>query len=242
MFIKKHTQESLAGRIYEFTLSPLTFKEFLTLKGRGELIDKQQLLPEEIKREFQRYQKRQFIEMMNEDEEKMLKYTKSIIEQIIYHDIPSIFPIEQEELLLKLLKIVASQPGMFSDYESLSREFGIHRETLSNYFFYLEESFLTRKLYNYSRNAFTSEKKLKRIYLITPAFFSYLNPQIEESKLIENLIISHLNAKWFWRTPSKEEVDIILEKGNELIPVEVKYANIIVKKDFKNLLKFWEIV
>ncbi|MBI4454007.1 ATP-binding protein [Candidatus Woesearchaeota archaeon] len=238
LFIKKHTQESLAGRIYEYTLSPLTFKEFLTLKGRGELIDKQQLLSEEIKREFQRYQKRQFIEMMNEDEEKMLKYTKSIIEQIIYHDIPSIFPIEQEELLLKLLKIVASQPGMFSGYESLSREFGVHRETLSNYFFYLEESFLTRKLYNYSKNAFTSEKKLKRIYLITPAFFSYLNPQIEESKLIENLIISHLNAKWFWRTPSKEEVDIILEKGSELIPVEVKYANIIVKKDFKNLLKF----
>lgn len=238
LFIRKRTQESLAGRIYEYTLNPLTFREFLTLKGRGDLINKQQLLVEEIKREFQRYQKRQFIEMMNEDEEKMSMYAKSIIGQIIYHDIPTIFPIKQEGILLKLLKIVASQPGMFSDYESLSREFGIYRETLSNHFFYLEESFLTKKLYNYSRNAFTSEKKLKRIYLTTPAFFSYLNPHIDESKLIENLIVLTTNAKWFWRTPSKEEVDIILEKGNELIPVEVKYSNVILKKDFKNILKF----
>lgn len=238
LFIRKRTQESLAGRIYEYTLNPLTFREFLTLNGESDLINKQRLLPEEIKKEFLRYQQRQFIEMMNEDEEKMSKYAKSIIDQIIYHDIPSIFPIEQQDLLLKLLKIVASQPGMFSDYESLSREFGIHRYTLSNYFFYLEESFLLWKIYNFSRNRFTSEKKMKKFYLTTPAFFSYLNPHIDESKLIENLIVLTTNAKWFWRTPSKEEVDIILEKGNELIPVEVKYSNVILKKDFKNILKF----
>jgi len=148
----------LAGRIYEFVLDPLDFEEFLVFRNKEELIKKSDLFQEKIKKEFLVYQKRQFIEIVNESEEKINQYVKSMIEKIIYLDIPSIFPIEQEDLLLKILKIVASNPGLLSDYESLSKELGISRITLSNYFYYLEEAFLIKKLYNFSRNMLISEK------------------------------------------------------------------------------------
>jgi len=239
-FIKKHTQESLAGRIYEFSLYPLSFEEFLVFRDKEELLKKKNLLEGEIKKEFLVFQKRQFIEIVNESEERAGQYMKSMVEKIVFQDIPLIFPIEHEELLLKILKIVASNPGLLSDYESLSNELGINRVTLSNYFFYLEESFLIKKLYNFSKNMLTSEKKMKRFYLSTTSLFPFLNNQIDEALLIENLIVGLVNTKFFWRSPQKYEVDIILEEKSKIIPVEVKYRNQILDRDIKNLLRFCE--
>jgi predicted AAA+ superfamily ATPase len=40
-----------------------------------------------------------------------------------------------------------------------------------------------------------------------------------------------------WRTPQKDEVDIIV-KGKQILPIEVKYQNQIISDDVKNLQKF----
>ena len=240
LFIKKQTQESLAGRIYEFILNPLSFEEFLVFRNKEELLEKKNLFQDSLRKEFLSYQKRQFIELVYESEEKTGQYIRTMVEKIIFQDIPKIFPIEHEELLLKILKIVASNPGMLSDYESLSKELGISRITLSNYFFYLKESFLIKKLYNFSSNMLTSEKKMKRFYLTTTSFFPFLNDKVDEAKLMENLVVVSVNAKFFWRTPQKYEVDIILEENGKIIPLEVKYKENITAKDLKNLLRFCE--
>ncbi|MCX6742497.1 MAG: ATP-binding protein [Candidatus Pacearchaeota archaeon] len=240
LFIKKYAQESLAGRIYEFTLKPLGFREFLIFRNKEEMIKKPNLFRESIRKEFLVYQKRQFIETINESEEKIGQYVKTMIEKIVYQDIPKIFPAENKELLLKILKVIASNPGMLSDYDSLSNELGTNRVTLSNYFYYLEESFLTKKVYNFSKNRLTSEKKMKKLYLNTTSFFPFLNDNIDETKLIENLIVITSGAKFFWRTPQKYEVDIILDKDHKILPIEVKYKEHVIDKDLKNLLRFCE--
>lgn len=237
LFIRKHVQESLAGRIYEFVLEPLSFKEFLLFRGKEEMVKKKKLFRDSLKKEATAYQKRQFVDIVEETEENVSKYIKTLIEKIIYQDIPRFFPIEHEDLLLRILKIVASNPGMLSDYESLSKELGISRVTLSNYFFYLEESFLIKKMYNFSKNMITSEKKMKKFYLTTTSFFTALNDQTDEPKVAENLAVISTGAKFFWRTPQKYEVDIIL-KNEKIIPIEVKYKKTIQKKDTLNLLRF----
>src|SRR3989344_3727012 len=188
LFIKKNIKESLAGRSFDFYLLPLNFKEFLIFRNKQELINKPKLFQLELKKEFNLYLKRQFIEIINENEEFISDYVKSVIEKVVYIDIPKVFPIEHQDLLLRLLKIIASNPGMIIEYETLGRELGINRTTLSNYLFYLEEAFLIKKIYNFSRNRITSEKKLKKFYLSSTSFFSYLSPETDESKLIENLV------------------------------------------------------
>ena len=50
LFIKKQTQESLAGRIYEFILEPLSFDEFLIFRNRDDLLKKPDLLQDSIKK------------------------------------------------------------------------------------------------------------------------------------------------------------------------------------------------
>jgi hypothetical protein len=240
LFIKKRSQESLAGRLYEFTLNPLSFEEFLVFREKNDLLEKPNLFEDSLKKEFSAYPKRQFVEVVNESEERTGRYVQIIMEKVVFQDIPKIFPIEYEDLLMRLLKIVASHPGLITNYDSLSRELGISRVTLSNYVFYIEESFLLKKIYNFSRNMLTSEKKMKRLYLSSTSFFAFLNPQVEEDRLIENLMALATDSKFFWRTPQKYEVDFVLESQGQLIPLEVKYREHIDQKDLKNVLRFCE--
>ena len=72
-------------------------------------------------------------------------------------------------------------------------------------------------------------------------FFVHLNNSIDESKIIENLVISEIQNKFFWRDPFKNEVDIITSKNNLIIPIEVKYKNNVGMKDIKGLLKFCDV-
>lgn len=238
LFIKKDSLESLAGRIYEFILKPLSFAEFLTMRGKGDLVEKPKLFSESLKKEFHFYAKRQFIEVIDKPDDIVNDYMKTLLEKIVYIDLPKIFPIEHADLLPRIMKIVAAHPGMISDYGGISRELGISRITMSNYFFYLEEVFLLKKIYNFSNNMLTSEKKSKKFYLYTPSFFSYLNDTIEESMIIENLVISSIPTTFFWRDPSHHEVDCVLIDKKKIIPVEIKYKNALDKRDLKGLLKF----
>jgi len=240
LFISKLTTESLAGRNFDFYLPPLTFKEFLIFNGKEELTKKQNSFPGEIKKEFELFLKRQLIDLIDFNEENISDYIRNIIEKIIYVDIPKVFPVENKELLLRLANIIASNPGMIIEYESLSKELGINRVTLSNYLFYLEKAYLIKKIYNFSKNMMTSEKKSKKFYLSSTSFSPYLSPNADTSKLVENFVITESNAKFFWRTPQKDEVDVVLAdyKKDKILPIEVKYKNSIAKKDLRSLTKF----
>ena len=45
-------------------------------------------------------------------------------------------------------------------------------------------------------------------------------------------------ANFFWRDVYKNEVDIVLDNGKNIVPIEVKYGEI---RDFGGLLKFMEV-
>jgi len=237
-FIKKKTQESLAGRTLSFNILPLDFKEYLYFKDKAEILDKPLLYSKEIEMEFEIFLTSQFIESIEMNKEERKEYFLSIIKKIVFEDIPQIFFIENPEIIFKILKIIAQQPGLFIDYQNFSREIGVSNKTLSNYFYYLEEAFLIKKLYNFSRNLVTSEKKLKRFYLATPSFSWAMVDFIEVGKLVENFVSSMKNYKFFWRDPYGHEVDFVNVEKERIIPIEVKYKEKVLLKEMKNLVLF----
>ena len=50
------------------------------------------------------------------------------------------------------LKIIVDRPGQLVDISDMGKELNVSRQTVSNYLMYLQESFLVRKLYNFSTN------------------------------------------------------------------------------------------
>lgn len=239
IFLKKKAEESLAGRIFLFHLPVLSFREYLVFRGMEEMADKPELFKEKLKGEVLTYMKRQLPELVGTSDDFIKVYVDSIISKVIYEDLPKVFPIEYEDMLKRLLGIVANSPGLLTDYRTLSGELGISRKTLSNYVAYLEKAFLLQKCYNFSRNLLTSEKKLKRLYLSSTTFLFSLSENPEMGRAVENLVVNSSTARFFWRS-ARHEVDAVLVEGKRIIPVESKYKDTITKKDVKGLLKFME--
>jgi len=240
LFIEKKTKESLGGRVFSFILEPLTFKEYLRLKNIKFNEKRISLFENEVKEALEHYLKiGGFPELLDAREEtKINRYIKElVIDRVIYIDIPKVFEIEEPELLARILSIISANPSMIIDYESLADDLNRNRKTISNYMFYLEKAFLIKKLYNYSKNLLTSEKKLKKVYPPSTAFAFLFDA--EKGKIIENAVLMNSDFRFFSKIGEKE-VDFIKvnKKDKKVLPIEVKYAKKVREKEIKGLLKF----
>jgi predicted AAA+ superfamily ATPase len=227
LFIKRKSRATLAGRIFEFRVNPLTFKEYLTF--RGEEVGPPGLYSKELRRLYSEFMKTQgFPELVGvKDPDIIRKYIKeSIVEKVIYRDIPTLFRIKEISILESLLNIIMDDPGQMIDLVSLGSDLKISRQTLSLYLSYLEQSFLIRKLYNYSGSRRKVERKLKKIYstIVSPRLL-FKEDDHSQSRVFECSAVNQLNAEFFWRDPYKNEVDVILD-GPSPRPIEMKYGKI----------------
>lgn len=233
LFIRKKSKESLAGRIFEFKIGTLSFKEFLKFKGIK--IENIWLQRELLKKEFLNYIKNNgFPEIINEKEEVIEKYVKEgVIEKIIYRDIPEVFEIKDTGLMRSLFNVIYNNPGQIIETQTLANELNVSRQVLSVYLEYLEESYLIRKLYNFSKNARKTQRKLKKYY---PTIVNSILIKNDFPKIFEQVIVNELKGEFFWRDVYKNEVDLILTKP-EFNAIEIKSGEI-KEKDLSGLDKF----
>ncbi|MBI5846480.1 MAG: ATP-binding protein [Nitrospirae bacterium] len=236
------TRESLAGRFFDFMIKPLDFEEYLDFKEAGIDKHREKIFEKDLKRHMAVFLKTGgFIEALDMEEPVLRKYLKeSLLERVIFVDIPQTFKLDLPDLLMKLLTITASRPGFYLDYKNLSNDLNIDQRTIANYISYLEYALFLQKLYNYSPNLLTSEKKVKRLYLCNTAFTLALNQQADLPAVLEQFFVNSLNAKFFLKTPQKEEIDIIHAHDNIVLPVEIKIKAKIGRDDVKTLFKFLE--
>lgn len=231
LFLRKRAKESLAGRIFMFNVNQLSFKEFITFRGKQALLGHPGLYQKELLRLFDEYLHTQgFPELANiNDKEVIKKYVREgIIDKVIYKDIPQLFKIEDASILETLINLLMDEPGQLIELSSLASELKITRQTLANYIIYLEESQLLRKLYNYSKNSRKTERKLKKYYpTIISADLSFSTDSAAKSRAFEWLIVNQTGAEFFWRDAYKNEVNIVLGKKAP-VPIEVKYGKISV--------------
>ncbi|MGZ8841639.1 MAG: ATP-binding protein [Candidatus Aminicenantales bacterium] len=226
-FIERKSRATLAGGIYEFRVEPLTFKEYLDFKGV--YLPPPGLYPRELKRIFGEYMTTQgFPELVGvHDKDIIRKYIKeSIVEKVLYRDIPQLYRVKQIAILEGLLGVLMDEPGQMIDLASLGRDLNITRQTLSLYLRYLEESYLIRKLYNYSKNRRKIERKLKKLYpTIQSPDLLFRDDDQARSKAFECSVVNQLRAEYFWRDPYKNEVDVV-QDGTSPLPIEIKYGKI----------------
>jgi len=103
-------------------------------------------------------------------------------------------------------------------------------ETAEQYISYLKESFI---LFDTGmRNA------LERITKLSEADLGYIIEDVLQQHTLWNAESESISI-CYWR--KKEEVDIIVEIGREIIPLEAKYKNNISLKDLAGLIKFMRI-
>ncbi len=240
IILLKDAGANLAGRYINFTLKPLNFEEYLDFKGIRIDKERENLFERELKLHLHQYMKTGgFVEALNMDEFLLGKYFKeSLLERVVFMDIVDTFKIELPQVLMRLLEVFAYFPGLYLKYKNLGDDLKLDQRTISNYVSCLEYALFVQKLYNFSPNFLTSERKTKRVYLSNTAFTFALNPEISSSRIIEQMVVNMLEAKFFFRSPQKEEIDIILKGEDSVFPVEVKIRSRITKDDLKPIFRF----
>ena len=235
--LEEEAIKNLAGRYFVLNLKPLSFQEYLELKGKQELIKNPNLYEKELKQESEKYFLRSFPEIINWEDMLLIKdYLRSmIIDKIIKYDLEEKFKNINRELLKNLLEIFYNEPGMYIDYDSLSKKLRISKKTLIKHIYYLEFSYLIKKVRNLRPSTLTSLKKLQRIYSYWWTLaYCYSD---DKDKIMENIIASTIDIKNYWRKNGKE-IDFIFLKNKEIIPAEIKNKTEISKEDIKTLIYF----
>ncbi len=239
LFIRKRSKESLAGRMFEFKVESLSFKEFLSFKGMKSRPFG--LYEKELTKAFEDFIfSGGFPELVDTDDRDFIKnyIRETVVEKVLFRDIPLICPIRDVSILESLFKIISGNPGQIIEINKLASEVGLSRRVVSLYLGYLENSFLIKKIFNFSRNQRKSAKKLKKYYPTIPSLGFIYGDEDVKPKIFENIIVLQTGANFFWRDTYKNEVDIVLIQEKKIIPIEVKYGKI---KDTGGILKFMEI-
>ncbi|MCG2810713.1 MAG: ATP-binding protein [Candidatus Aminicenantes bacterium] len=179
------------------------------------------------------------------------KYLRNFVDSLIFKDVLELNLIEDKKLAKDLLKLLAFQIGNLINYSELADSLKADQRTIKRYIEIFEQSFVLFRLYPYSKNKRDEISKAAKIFFYDTGVrnaligdFSALEARTDKGALFENFIISELTKQdsyadknykiYYWRTKQGSEIDVVLEKGNELIGVELKYRRKAINKAFKN--------
>lgn len=272
--IRKKSRESLAGRIFEIHMQFLNFSEFCKIKKSGldiptvstkyilntddstlsKIRDFYSWNASKIESLYEEYiYKGQFPETATLQNDQMVNdYIKtSILKKILIEDSPSIFKIDKSSEFSSVYRIISRETGNLFEIMNLSREIGISKDTLNNYFYYYEQIYLAKIIFNYTKKLRQQYRIHKKFYISSPNFtcneLNINNASLFFNKIIGSLVETDTFQKLanyfetinFWNYRGRE-VDFVVFYGKDAFPVEVKYLEKISNRDYKTLLEFME--
>jgi len=251
----KKGKETLAGRILSFHLPVVSFREYVRYFKKDHTVSTDNIFREydlKFAEKKETYQalwneyliKGAFPELFDTtltEKEYIKKYIKeSVIEKSIA-DIARITN-EDEKLIYELFRLLANSNARLFEIINLANILKINRNRLSHCISLLEKSFLITIAYNYTASVAKQVRSNKKQYAAHSSLviaildypFEVLTTELA-GHLVEGVIATTIKNAVFWRTPQKNEVDIITKEG---IPIEVKYQSQITNNDIRSLLKF----
>ncbi len=242
--------ESLAGRTIEEVILPFTFKEFVLYSLREdkvflEFFKEGKLTPYESELQilFQKYLlKGGFPHLLEVEEpslwQKLLR--EDVLEKVIYRDLVQLYGIREPEKLEKTFLYLANTTGQFLNLSNLAKNIGISRQHLERYIYYLEQAYLIFLLNRYSRSPAKATRSPKKLHLIDSGLGNVFSTVSNQDFIIESMIARHflgMDSKIFYYR-NHFEVDLVVTKQKEVIPVEIKNKEKVEKADFKGLISF----
>lgn len=223
----RQSSETLAGRIVFQELTPFLITETGSQKI-GSVEDKYWL-----RGGFPR-------SYLSESDEISFLWRKSFIQTFLERDIPNMGILYPPASMRRLWQMLAHIQGQVINYSQLGNSLGVSHTMVKKYLDVLEQTFMVRILKPYYGNLKKRLIKSPKIYIRdTGILHSLLNISDLDSLFghpaagaswetlsIEN-ILGNINGfePSFYRTVKGNEIDLILEKGNNKYAVECKLSS-----------------
>lgn len=180
----------------------------------------------------------------------MPNYIRTYIER----DVRQIKNVSNLLVFEKFMRLLAGRSAQELNYTSLSVEVGVDVKTIQSWISILASSFIVYLLPPFHKNFNKTIVKRPKLYFYDTALASsllgiYKNEHLQthplRGALFENFIIAEIIKQklnydfseklYFWRDKTGREIDLIIDKTTEFIPVEIKSGKTIQNEFFKNL-------
>jgi predicted AAA+ superfamily ATPase len=241
--LKEKVHESLSGRKRMFELNTVTLREFINFKTDYRYEDRISKFFQVRKSEgmgllmeylnFGGYPR----VILEDILEEKLKIIDEIYRSYIEKDISFLLKVERIDAFGNLIRLLAWQTGNMINFNELSSTLGISVQTVKNYVAYAEKTFVIRRLTPYFKNLRKEISKSPVMYFYDTGMRNFAVRHFGRYSMLSELgfvfqtLIYHLLSEktqrdegtiHFWRTKDKAEVDFVIDRGDDVLPVEVK--------------------
>jgi len=169
------------------------------------------------------------------------RFYRSYFQTYIERDVRLLINLKDSAKFEKFVRLCAGRVGQLLNQASLANDVGVTANTIGDWISVLEASFIIYRLQPYYENIGKRLIKSPKLYFIDTGLASWLmgietNTQMQRDplrgNLFENLmVIETLKSKlnqgkdprlFFYRDSHGNEVDLIIQNGNDLVPIEIK--------------------
>ena len=180
---------------------------------------------------------------------------------VINSDIKQTYSIRKPQLMEAILVYLARNTSSMLNMQTIARDLEETPAIIKEYIGFLRDTFIISVSENFRHGkSKLVKKKVKKFYLNDVGLRNVINNSFVESvmqdggelgKLVETIVFNHclrlkfnLTSKampdmFYWRE-NGDEIDIILDCMEHVLPVEVKYRNRIDRPDVKAIREFVE--
>lgn len=223
--------EPMTGRIFEFTLLPLSLAEIKKTKS-VELSGLYDLML------YGSYPA--VVAATSQSEKKVV--LKNIATQYLYKDVFIFEAIRNPRIFEDLVKLLALQVGSLVSQNELATNLGVSRSVVQRYLRLLEQAFIIKVVHSFSNNPRTEIKKAFKVFFLDVGVRNALvdidtplTDRKDKGFIFENYFVSERIKEgnnnfifppeiMFWRTRTGFEVDVVEKKATDITAYECKWG------------------
>lgn len=168
-------------------------------------------------------------------------FYESYIQTYISRDSKLMLKVDNEITFYRFLRAMSSRTSQLLNYAEVAKELQVDLKTIKSWVSVLEKSGIIMLLEPYFSNLTSRLTKTPKLYFVDTGLCSYLSKwpsygTLESGAMsgaiLENFVVSEVVKSYsiqgmrplmyFYRDKDQNEVDILLESGDELTPIEIK--------------------
>lgn len=180
------------------------------------------------------------------------RYFQSYVETYIERDVRDMVDVTNIGVFRTFMRVCAARTGQLLNYADLARDAGVSIPTARTWLSMLETSGIVYILQPYYSNLIKRAVKTPKLYFTDTGLCSHLlgigtadaaiasplSGALLETYVVMDICKSHWYAGsdaqfWFYRDGDQREVDLVIETGGRLHPIEIKRAATIRAADVK---------
>lgn len=238
--------QSLAGRVAKISLLPFSLHELQKAKRAPETLE--ELLFKGL-----------YPPIYDRDLKPSIWYG-NYVDSYVERDVRQIINVRDLGTFQRFVRMCAARTGQHLNLSGLAADCGITHNTAKTWISVLESSYIIRLLAPHHKNFNKRLIKSPKLYFYDTGLAAWLlniqttgqlaihpaRGQLFETWVVSELLKCRFNHAlqsnlYFWRDSKNHEVDVLMEKADKLLPIEIKSGQTVAGDFFENLKKFQSI-